>query len=466
MSSVSLNKMNSSRSSTVSERCFDYSASVDCNISSSTNNVPSSTVSAYLRNMQRGCLIQPFGCLIAVDEKNFTVLAYSVNAPEMLDLAPHAVPNIEQQQALTFGADVQTLFRSSGAAALQKAAHVGEVNLLNPILVHSRTSSKPFYAILHRLDVGLVIDLEPVSPSDVPVTAAGALKSYKLAVKAISKLQSLPSGDISLFCDVIVMEVGDLTGYDRIMVYKFHEGEHGEVIAECHRPNLEPYLGLHFPATDIPKASQFLLSVFYMETNSSEFNLGETVEVVINQVMILSQEQQGKIIHDSPAEVSSMLLYGDNLRLQHVLSDFLTNTLLFTPASEGSPIVFRVTPKKERIGMKMHIVLLEFHITHSAWGIPDDLIQDMFHSSHRVSKEGQGLQMSQNMVKTMNGTSKACVSLLSLPELGRQIHVVTCLQVFFEQAHSQLTSLLEHVRHMPVIDEYAAISAATNISES
>ncbi|KAB2610709.1 hypothetical protein D8674_018746 [Pyrus ussuriensis x Pyrus communis] len=33
-------------------------------------------------------------------------------------------------------------------------------------------------------------------------------------------------------------------------------------------------------------------------------------------------------------------------------------------------------------------------------------------------------------------------------------------------AHSQLTSLLEHVRNMPVIDEYAAISAATNISES
>ncbi|RXH67879.1 hypothetical protein DVH24_028026 [Malus domestica] len=250
--------MNSSRSSTVSERCFDYSASVDCNISSSTNNVPSSTVSAYLRNMQRGSLIQPFGCLIVVDEKNFTVLAYSVNALEMLDLAPHAVPNIEQQQALTFGADVQTLFRSSGAAALQKAAHFGEVNLLNPILVHSRTSSKPFYAILHRLDVGLVIDLEPVSPSDVPVTAAGALKSYKLAAKAISKLQSLPSGDISLFCDVIVKEVGDLTGYYRIMVYKFHEGEHGEVIAECHRPDLEPYLGLHFPATDIPKASQFL----------------------------------------------------------------------------------------------------------------------------------------------------------------------------------------------------------------
>ncbi|MBA0590174.1 phytochrome C [Gossypium raimondii] len=282
MSSMSTNKSNCSRSSSArskqnarviaqttidaklhvdfeeSKRLFDYSTSIDFNISSSTSNVPSSTVSAYLQKMQRGSLIQPFGCLIAVDEQNFTVLAYSENAPEMLDLAPHAVPNIEQQEALTYGSDVRTLFSSPGATALQKAANFGEVNLLNPILVHCKTSGKPFYAILHRIEAALVIDLEPVNPAEVPVTAAGALKSYKLAAKAISRLQSLPSGNISLLCDVLVKEVSDLTGYDRIMVYKFHEDEHGEVIAESRRPDLEPYLGLHYPATDIPQASRFL----------------------------------------------------------------------------------------------------------------------------------------------------------------------------------------------------------------
>lgn len=106
--------------------------------------------------------------------------------------------------------------------------------------------------------MGLVIDLEPVNTEDVPVTAAGALKSYKLAAKAISRLQSLPSGNTSLLCDVLVRELGDLTGYDRVMVYKFHEDEHGEVVSECRRPELEPYLGLHYPATDIPQASRFL----------------------------------------------------------------------------------------------------------------------------------------------------------------------------------------------------------------
>ncbi|XP_021889944.1 phytochrome C-like [Carica papaya] len=241
-----------------SERLFDYSTSADMNLLSSASNVPSSTLSTYLQKMQRGKLIQPFGCIIAVDEQNFTVLAYSENAPEMLELAPHAVPSMEQQEALTFGNDVRTLFRSPGAAALQRAANLDEVNLLNPVLVHGKTSGKPFYAILHRIDVGLVIELEQVNPAEAPATAAGALQSYKLAAKAISRLQSLPSGNISLLCDTLVKEVSKLTGYDRVMVYKFHEDEHGEVVAECRRPDLEPYCGLHYPATDIPQASRFL----------------------------------------------------------------------------------------------------------------------------------------------------------------------------------------------------------------
>lgn len=173
-----------------SGRKFDYTTSIDANISNSTDNVPSSTLSAYLQKMQRGSLLQPFGCLIAIDEKTFMILAYSENALEMLDFSPHEVPSIEAKDALMFGTDIRTLFRSSGSAALQKAANFGEVKLLNPILLHCRTSGKPFYAILHRIDVGLVIVLEPVNPADVPITAAGALKSYKLAAKAISRLQS------------------------------------------------------------------------------------------------------------------------------------------------------------------------------------------------------------------------------------------------------------------------------------
>ncbi|ERN13318.1 hypothetical protein AMTR_s00041p00087890 [Amborella trichopoda] len=53
----------------------------------------------------------------------------------------------------------------------------------------------------------------------------------------------------------MVEDVGEFTGYDRVMVYKSHEDELGEVVAEIRRSDLKPYLGLHYPATDMPHAS-------------------------------------------------------------------------------------------------------------------------------------------------------------------------------------------------------------------
>ncbi|KAL1293886.1 hypothetical protein HN51_054563 [Arachis hypogaea] len=239
---------------------FDYSSSVRASGSADGENQPRTdkVTTAYLHHIQKGKMIQPFGCLLALDEKTCKVIAYSENAPEMLTMASHAVPSVGDHPALGIGTDIRTIFTAPSASALQKALGFGEVHLLNPILVHCKTSGKPFYAILHRVTGSLIIDFEPVKPYEVPMTAAGALQSYKLAAKAITRLQSLPSGSMERLCDTMVQEVFELTGYDRVMAYKFHEDDHGEVIAELTKPGLEPYLGLHYPSTDIPQAARFL----------------------------------------------------------------------------------------------------------------------------------------------------------------------------------------------------------------
>ncbi|KAK8952469.1 Phytochrome A [Platanthera zijinensis] len=214
-------------------------------------------VAAYLQNIQKGKLIQPFGCLLAVEQKTFKVVAFSENAPEMLTMMSHAVPSVGDHTVLRFGTDLKSLFTSPSTAALEKALGFREVSLLNPILVHCKTSGRPFYAIVHRSSASLIVDFEPVKPSDVPMTAAGALQSYKLAAKAIARLQNLRGGDMKKLCSAVVEEVFELTGYDRVMVYKFHEDDHGEVFEEITKPGLEPYAGLHYPATDIPQAARF-----------------------------------------------------------------------------------------------------------------------------------------------------------------------------------------------------------------
>ncbi|KAK7284476.1 hypothetical protein RJT34_19222 [Clitoria ternatea] len=242
---------------------FDYSSSVRLSPSTGTpsgdyQSKSDRVTTTYLHQIQKSKFIQPFGCLLALDEKTCKVIAYSENAPEMLTMVSHAVPSVGDHPALGIGTDIRTIFTAPSASAFQKAIGFGEVSLLNPILVHCKTSGKPFYAIIHRVTGSLVIDFEPVKPHEVPMTAAGALQSYKLAAKAITGLQSLPSGSMETLCDSMVQEVFELTGYDRVMAYKFHDDDHGEVIAEVKKPGLDPFLGLHYPATDIPQATRFL----------------------------------------------------------------------------------------------------------------------------------------------------------------------------------------------------------------
>ncbi|KAL3626608.1 hypothetical protein CASFOL_030157 [Castilleja foliolosa] len=237
-----------------SGKSFDYSQTTK----SANESVPEQQIAAYLSKIQRGGHIQKFGCMIAVDESDFKVIAYSENAREMLALMPQSVPSLEKPEILTIGTDIRSLFAPSSSGLLERAFGAREITLLNPLWVHSKISGKPFYAILHRIDVGVVIDLEPARTEDPALSIAGAVQSQKLAVRAISHLQSLPGGDIKLLCDAVVERVRELTGYDRVMVYKFHEDEHGEVVAESKRSDLEPYIGLHYPSTDIPQASRFL----------------------------------------------------------------------------------------------------------------------------------------------------------------------------------------------------------------
>ncbi|KAL3345052.1 hypothetical protein AABB24_024152 [Solanum stoloniferum] len=234
--------------SSVSGKSFDYSKSVPC----PPQEANEEEITSYLSRIQRGGLVQPFGCMVAIEEPTFKIIGYSENCFDMLGFKPTKL------KLGLIGVDARTLFTSSSGDSLAKVMASREISLLNPIWVHSRTTRKPFYAILHRIDVGIVIDLEPANSSDPALLLAGAVQSQKLAVRSISRLQSLPGGDIGVLCDTAVEDVQKLTGYDRVMVYKFHDDNHGEIVSEIRRSDLEPYLGLHYPATDIPQAARFL----------------------------------------------------------------------------------------------------------------------------------------------------------------------------------------------------------------
>jgi light-regulated signal transduction histidine kinase (bacteriophytochrome) len=72
----------------------------------------------------------------------------------------------------------------------------------------------------------------------------------------IARLQQ--TQDLRTFYRVAAREMRGLTGFDRVMIYRFDHDGSGEVVAEAVRAGLESYLGLHYPASDIPKQARIL----------------------------------------------------------------------------------------------------------------------------------------------------------------------------------------------------------------
>jgi light-regulated signal transduction histidine kinase (bacteriophytochrome) len=66
------------------------------------------------------------------------------------------------------------------------------------------------------------------------------------------------TGDQRTLYRVAAREMRALTGFDRVMVYRFEHDGSGEVVAESARTGLESYLGLHYPASDVPQQARIL----------------------------------------------------------------------------------------------------------------------------------------------------------------------------------------------------------------
>ncbi|MDQ6648440.1 MAG: GAF domain-containing protein, partial [Pseudomonadota bacterium] len=106
-----------------------------------------------------------------------------------------------------------------------------------------------FDLAVHRSESWIVIEAEP-SVEENKFDAASSTRTM------ISRLQG-PTTVLEL-CREAARQVRALTGFDRVMIYRFDEDGSGEVVAERVQSMLQPYLGLHFPASDIPRQAREL----------------------------------------------------------------------------------------------------------------------------------------------------------------------------------------------------------------
>ncbi len=97
----------------------------------------------------------------------------------------------------------------------------------------------------------MLVEIEP--GLDLALTGAQILAQLESAAAAFERCPGLKT-----LYDRAALEFRHLTGFDRVMVYRFGEDDAGEVVAESRAPHVQAFLNHRFPASDIPKQARAL----------------------------------------------------------------------------------------------------------------------------------------------------------------------------------------------------------------
>ncbi len=193
-------------------------------------------------------LIQPHGMVLVLEEPELKIAQVTTNCYYAFGI--HAQDMI--------GKTLEQLLDPFQFDIIRQGVTQDSLDFINPTKMWVRKNGDEyviFDGVFHRNRDGiLILELEPTeSQESIPF-----LSFYHLAKASINQLQDTAS--LKDFCQIIVQEVRKVTGFDRVMLYKFDEDDHGAVVAEEKIDHLEPYLNLHFPASDIPKPARKLFS--------------------------------------------------------------------------------------------------------------------------------------------------------------------------------------------------------------
>jgi len=180
--------------------------------------------------------IQPHGALIALDARG-AMTHRSSNASALLPDLPGLGAMLPYARWSDNGALKAAIDR-----VLRDAADGDDVA---PFAVELPLRGVLFDVVTHALGGRILVEFERRAPDD------GALATFPLlAHRCMSCLKGLRT--IEDILSETVATVRELTGFDRVMAYRFMHDDSGEVVTEARLESMEPFAGMRFPASDIP----------------------------------------------------------------------------------------------------------------------------------------------------------------------------------------------------------------------
>jgi len=193
--------------------------------------------------------IQPHGVLLAFDAER-RLRYYSAHAGDMLGALPALGQTLDTAH---FGGNPDI------HAQLQEAFAALEHDDLLPLSGEVTIAGEHVDLILHQSGHLLVAEFEPRADL-ADVLTSFALKAHR-AMDHLKRQRSIDS-----LLSMTTRNIRQLTGFDRVMAYRFRPDDSGEIVAESVDERLDPFMGRRYPAGDIPAQARRLYEVNTLRT--------------------------------------------------------------------------------------------------------------------------------------------------------------------------------------------------------
>jgi len=177
--------------------------------------------------------IQPHGLMLVANARSLEVVA-GAGALE------------DQLSPRWLGATLGSLLGSDVAGRLEASRDASTV-----VLDSLRTGDGAYDVVAHRAGEHLLVEIEPANP--FAPTASEVLSQLDAAALGFER-----AVDLKELCQRAAAAFRQLTGYDRVMVYRFLDDDAGVVLAEDKAKGESSFMNHHFPASDIPRQARAL----------------------------------------------------------------------------------------------------------------------------------------------------------------------------------------------------------------
>lgn len=183
--------------------------------------------------------IQPHGFLLGIKKGDSKIEFCSANSAVYIGVGPETL----------LGKDISDIF--PGEQASRFALYAGEevIDSAKPFVFSLNGTS--FNTTVHQSGGNVIMELEPFPDGTLN------LPNLYTQTRNFVSIMEKSSGLLDL-CQEIADETRAITGYDRVMIYRFDEQYNGEVIAESRREDLVSFANQKYPHTDIPAQAREL----------------------------------------------------------------------------------------------------------------------------------------------------------------------------------------------------------------